>query len=64
MGHVLKGMHFSEGGYGRVAEKLLKELNVDIYYVRSQRLFYTICSDASLVFSSNMIQNVLAISRL
>jgi len=26
-------MHFSEGGYGRVAEKLFNNLDVDTYYV-------------------------------
>jgi methionine synthase II (cobalamin-independent) len=28
-----KGFHFSHGGYGRIAEKVFKNLNVDTYYV-------------------------------
>lgn len=28
-----QGMHFSEGGYDRVAEQLLKNLDVDVFYV-------------------------------
>lgn len=27
-------MHFSEGGYDRIAVKLFNEINVDCYYVR------------------------------
>ncbi|RPD55831.1 UROD/MetE-like protein [Lentinus tigrinus ALCF2SS1-6] len=29
----MKGLHFSEGGYERVAEKLFKTLNVDAFYL-------------------------------
>ncbi|PIL31858.1 hypothetical protein GSI_06562 [Ganoderma sinense ZZ0214-1] len=29
----MKGMHFSEGGYERVAEQLLKNLDVDVFYL-------------------------------
>lgn len=28
-----QGMHFSEGGYDRVAEHLFKNLDVDVFYV-------------------------------
>ena len=30
-------MHYCEGGYERIAPKLLKELNVDCYYVSFPR---------------------------
>ena len=26
-------MHFSEGGYDRIATKLFREINVDVYYL-------------------------------
>ncbi|KAM5531697.1 hypothetical protein V8D89_014617 [Ganoderma adspersum] len=29
----MKGIHFSEGGYDRVAEQLLKNLDVDVFYL-------------------------------
>ena len=33
-GNFKDGMHFSEGGYDRIAIKLFNEINVDCYYVR------------------------------
>ena len=33
-GNFKGGMHFSEGGYDRIATKLFNEINVDCYYVR------------------------------
>lgn len=33
-GNFKGGMHFSEGGYDRIAIKLFNEINVDCYYVR------------------------------
>ncbi|KAI0333365.1 UROD/MetE-like protein [Cubamyces sp. BRFM 1775] len=32
-GNFRNGMHFSEGGYDRIAIKLFKEINVDCYYL-------------------------------
>lgn len=32
-GNFKNGMHFSEGGYDRIAIKLFKEINVDCYYL-------------------------------
>jgi methionine synthase II (cobalamin-independent) len=32
-GNFKDGMHFSEGGYDRIAIKLFNEINVDVYYV-------------------------------
>ncbi|EMD42129.1 hypothetical protein CERSUDRAFT_110676 [Gelatoporia subvermispora B] len=29
----MKGMHFNEGGYERIAEKLFRDMNVDCYYM-------------------------------
>jgi methionine synthase II (cobalamin-independent) len=59
-----KGMHFSEGGYGRVAEKLFKNLNVDTFYVRNNKpVGHPGLVDDAFFHSSNTILNVLAISR-
>ena len=32
-GNFKDGMHFSEGGYDRIAIKLFNQINVDCYYV-------------------------------
>ena len=36
-GNFKDGMHFSEGGYDRIAIKLFNEINVDCYYVSRHR---------------------------
>ena len=33
-GNFKDGVHFSEGGYDRIAIKLFNEIHVDCYYVR------------------------------
>ena len=32
-GNFKDGMHFSEGGYDRIAIKLFQQINVDVYYL-------------------------------
>jgi lysophospholipase L1-like esterase len=32
---IQDGVHFSEGGYDRIAVKLFNNINVEVYYVRS-----------------------------
>ena len=61
MGLVLKGgVHFSEGGYERIARKVFNTLDVDVFYVRDfdENLFRWL----SVFDSLNMIPNVQVIS--
>lgn len=43
-GNFKDGMHFSEGGYDRIAIKLFNEINVDCYYVSRCCLLLYSCS--------------------
>lgn len=34
-GNFKDGLHFSEGGYDRIAARMFNEINFDVYYVRT-----------------------------
>lgn len=61
-------MHFTEGSYARIAAKLFKELDVDIYYVRPRGSFHLSRSSRHITTdiyrdSWSTIHHVLGISR-
>lgn len=39
-GNFKDGMHFSEGGYDRIAIKLFNQVNVNVFYVRASQVIY------------------------